>query len=135
MARGGDTIEITYNHPTLGTGAFFPKAGEAATVDLGGIRSADEAAGVDGAGNAIAQLSRVRWSYEVACANDMNGREDIVKAKQLAGSPEPATWTFANINGVIYTGTGWPVGDIQSDDFAATFTLKVSGGGELQKIS
>jgi hypothetical protein len=134
MAVGGDIIEITYNHPTLGSGVIFPKASEDSTYDLGGFRSNDDASMIDGGGNMIDQLNRVRWSFEVAVAWDMNNRSDLDKLTELSGSPVQSEWTFSHINGTVYGGTGKPVGDMQGNGNAATFTLKVSGGGKLKKI-
>jgi hypothetical protein len=37
-AVGGDILEVTYAHETLGSGTFFPKSGEDSTFDLGGFR-------------------------------------------------------------------------------------------------
>jgi hypothetical protein len=37
-------------------------------------------------------------------------------------------------NGAIYKGKGAPVGDIATDSNAGTLTLKVAGGGILEKI-
>lgn len=135
MAVGGDINEVTFNHPTLGTGTFFPKASEDSTFDKGGFRSADDAAMIDGGGNMIDQINRVRWSFEVTCSWDMNTREDVDKIAALAASPVQADWTISHINGSVHTGTGKPVGDIQGNGNAATFTLKVSGGGTMKKIS
>jgi hypothetical protein len=38
------------------------------------------------------------------------------------------------INGAVYKGKGRPVGDIQTDSNAGTMTLKIAGGGTLEKI-
>lgn len=134
MAVGGDITEITYNHPTLGSGVIFPKAAEDNTIDEGGLRSSDDANMVAGNGEMIDQMNRVRWSVESTVAWDMNSREDLDKLVQLASSPVEAEWTFSFINGTVYGGTGKPVGDLQGNSNAVTFTLKVSGGGKLKKI-
>lgn len=134
MAVGGDIIEATYNHPTLGTGVFYPKAAEDTTFDPGGFRSNDDANMIAGNGEMIDQINRVRWSAEMPIANDVNIRLDIEKAIAMAGDPQPATWTFTHVSGVVYQGTGKPVGDLQANMNQATFTLKVSGGGTLSKI-
>lgn len=128
MAVGGDIIEVTYNHPTLGSGTFFPKSSEASTYDTGGFRSKDEANAIDGSGTPIDTMNQVRGFFEVTAANDMNTSKDIEKAAALAASPVPATWTFSVINGVSYSGTGKPVGDLSGDVDKATFKLKVAGG-------
>ena len=133
-AVGGDIKEVTYNHPTLGSGSFFPKAGEDSTYDLGGLRINDDANGIDGAGNAIIQMNMARWSFEIVISHAMNDREEAQKIKDLASNPQPADWTFSHINGAIYGGKGWPVGDLNFNGNAGTATLKVSGGGDLKRI-
>jgi hypothetical protein len=130
----GDIIEVTYNHPTLGSGVFYPKSAEDSTYDLGGFRGADDANMVDGSGATIRQLNRVRWSFEVVCASEMNVRQDLENVTALAASDVEADWTITHINGTVYGGKGAPVGDIQANGNAGTFTLKVSGGGVMKKI-
>lgn len=134
MAVGGDIIEITFNHPTVGSGVIFPKAGEDSTFDTGGFRSNDDANMVAGNGEMIDQMNRVRWSLEATIAWDMNVRGDLEKLVELAESPVEAEWTITHINGTVYGGTGKPVGDMQGNGNAATFTLKISGGNKLKKI-
>lgn len=128
MAVGGDILEITYNHPTLGSGTFFPKSSEASTYDTGGFRSKDEAAAIDGSGTVIDTMNQMRGFFEATVSNDMNVSLDLEKAAALAASPLPATWTFSVVNGVSYSGTGKPVGDLTGDVDKATFKLKVAGG-------
>lgn len=134
MAVGGDILEITFNHPTIGTATFYPKSAEDSTFDLGGFRSNDDANMIDGAGNMIDQINRVRWSFESPIAWDMNSREDLSKLNALAGSPVLADWTISHINGTVWGGKGKPVGDVQGNGNAATSTLKISGSGVLKKI-
>ena len=50
---GGDISEVTYNHSVIGSGVFYPKAGEGNTFDPGGIRNSDDASGIDGSGDMI----------------------------------------------------------------------------------
>jgi len=135
MPTGGDIIEITYNHPTYGTGVLYPKAAEDSTYDFGGIRSSDDENQVDGAGNMIDIMNRKRWFFEDVVGNDMNTREEAEKMNDMAASPELADWTFTHINGTVYGAKGKPVGDIQVNGNAATFQLKISGGGKMAKIS
>jgi hypothetical protein len=133
MATGGDIIEITYNHPTIGSGVIYPKAAEDNTFDLGGVRAADDMAMVDGGGNMIDQMNRGRWSVETLCVNDMNSQNEMEKCNDLAASAVLADWTFTHINGTVYVGKGKPVGDLSNNVNQSTFTLKVSGGGKLKK--
>lgn len=134
MAVGGDILEITFNHPDVGSGVIFAKSAEDSTFDRGGFRSSDDANMITGSGEVIDQMNRVRWSFETVVAWDMNEREDLEKVVALASSTIPADWTFSSINGTVYGATGKPVGDLQGNGNAATFTLKISGGGTMKKI-
>lgn len=133
MATGGDIKEITFNHPTLGSGTIFPKAAEDNTFDLGGYRSDDDDNMIDGAGNMIDKMNLKRWCFEGTIAWDMNIAGDLEKLVALASSPMQASWTFSHINGTVYGGTGKPVGDLKGNGNAATFPIKISGGGILKK--
>jgi hypothetical protein len=133
MATGGDIIEITFNHPTVGSGVLYPKAAEDNTFDLGGFNSADDANMIDGGGNMIDQLNRKRWKVVSLIVNDMNTKLDLEKVEAMAASPVQADWTFSHINGTIYVGTGKPVGDKELNVNQATFQLTVAGGGKLKK--
>ena len=133
-AIGGDIIEVTCNHPTLGDYTFLPKGAEDSTYDLGGFRSADEANNVDGSGAMIDVMNRVRWSFEMTYAWEQITTDDLQNMKALAADPVPGTWTFTHINGTVYSGLGKPVGDIQANGNAGTFSVKISGGNDLEKI-
>lgn len=132
---GGDIIEVTYNHPVIGTGVIFPKAGEDNTYDVGGLRAADDANMITSSGEMIDQMSRVRPFFEIVVANDQNSRLDIDKMVLLAESPIPAKWTFSIINGAVFSIQGKPVGDLQGNVNQATFTLKIAGSNKAKKIS
>ena len=134
MAVGGDILEISFNHPTIGSGTIFPKSNEDSTFDDGGFRSNDDANQVAGNGEMIDQMNRVRWSLETTVAWDMNTRGDLEKLAELAGSPVQADYTISHINGTVYGGAGKPVGDLQGNMNAATFSLKLAGGLKLKKI-
>jgi hypothetical protein len=132
---GGAFTEVTYNHPTLGTGVLFPKSGEDATLDLGGNRSADDANMITANGQMIDQMNYVRGSFEATIANDMSNNLEAEKINALANSPVLADWTMTHTNGAVYAGKGKPVGDIQNNANAATFTLKLAFTGKVSKIA
>ncbi len=132
---GGDIVEITYNHPTLGSGTFSPKSGEDSTYDLGGFRTSDDSAMLSSDGQNIKQINRRRWMFQVLCTWDMNDQTDLENAVSLAGDPIDADWTFTNINGTTYAGKGSVVGEPQGNGNNSTFPLNVSGGGDLVKIA
>ncbi len=133
MAVGGDILEISFNHPTIGSGLLKPKAGEDNTYDVGGIRTGDDANMIDGGGTPILQKNRVRGFFEVVVSNDQNEQEELDKMALLAADPVEAEWTFTIINGTVWGGKGTPVGDLQGNINQSTFTLKVAGK-EFKKI-
>lgn len=65
-------------------------------------------------------------SFQILIANDMNTRQDIEKMAALAASGTPTTWTVTIINGTIWRGVGYIVGDIVGDVDKATVPLKVA---------
>ena len=128
MAKsGGDIIEVTFNHPTIGSGVFYPKSSESSTYDIGGVRTRDDENAIDGSGDPIWTMNRVRGGFEFVIANDMNNAKDIEKLAELHASPVPATWKFTIINGVSYGGSGKPVGDLKGDVDKATVNVKIAG--------
>ena len=133
-SHGGDLVEITFNNSVVGSGAFFAKASEDSTFDPGGYRIDDDMDSISGDGQAIYKKNLKRWSLEAVCAQDMNSREDVDKLVSLAESDIETNWTVEHSNGTVYDGFGKPVGDLQWNANAATFTLKISGSGRMTKI-
>lgn len=129
----GDIVDITFQHPTLGSGVLQAKANEDNSIDLGGFRVADDQNAITGQGTMLESVARSRASIECMVANDNSNREDLQKCVDIAGSPVPATWTFTFIGGSIYRITGKPVGDLAASINTGIFTLKVAGGS-MQKI-
>ncbi len=135
MFAAGDILEISYKHPVIGSGVLFPKAGEDGTFDPGGFRSNDDANMVAAAGQNIRQINRVKWSFESTVAWDMAVQDEVAQMARLSAHPVDADWTFTHINGTIWGGKGSPVGDIQGNTNTGQMSIKLSGGGELKKIS
>lgn len=131
---GGQLTEITWSHPDLGTGTIAPKSNEDSTLDTGGIRSDDEANGIAGDGTAIRKMNIIRWMVETTVANDTNVGKQLEKLAALAGNPKEATFRFTHINGSVYSGSGFPVGDIQASLGNATVKIKFAGSNTLKKI-
>lgn len=132
-ATGGDILEITFNHPTLGSGTIYPKSGEDSTLNLGGFRSEDEDTGIDGSGRMIDKMTRKRWSAECVVAWDNNETLELETIVGLAESPVEADWTITHISGTVWGGKGKPVGDLEGSGMA-TFKFKVAGGLKMKKI-
>lgn len=131
---GGDLIEITCNHPSLGSFTFATKSNESYTLDPGGFRSSDDANMVTGNGSFIDQVNRVRWSFEGPLMADFISNNEIENLPELASSAELGTWTFTHISGVVWRGKGKFVGDLQVDTNTAQITAKLAGGGKLEKL-
>ena len=131
---GGDLLEITVNHPTLGNFTFATKSNESYTMDPGGKRSNDDAGMVTGNGSFIDQVNQVRWSFEGPLMADFDSGNEIDNLPALAESSELGTWTFSHISGAVWRGRGKCVGDIQIDTNTAQLTAKISGGGKLEKL-
>ncbi len=127
MAVGGDITGLTFSHPTIGTGAFYPVAAQGNTFDPGGVRADDNANGVTTNGTPIFVLNFVRGNAVILLEND-GLRKDAYKASELAGSPQNTVFTISVINGDVYKVTGRPVGDINPDINASTFSMKIAGG-------
>ena len=132
---GGDCLELRVNHPVLGEHVFYPKAYEGFTFDPGGIRTNDDVNQVSGDGLSIYQMNRVRGYLELVIANDMNTREDWTFAKRLGASPVEASFVASFINGTSWGFNGKPVGDIQVDTNAATFTMKIAFSGDPNRLA
>ena len=135
MPSGGDIIEISCNHPTIGSLTMYPKSAEDSTYDNGGFRTSDDANMIDGSGKAIWQKNRTRPSFAVKLAWDMSGRGELEFLSAVTSDPQEATWTFTNVNGVIYKLTGTQVGDLNGNGNSSTIDLKVAGSGIMQIIS
>jgi hypothetical protein len=127
-AVGGDIIEVTYNHPTLGTGFFKAVVGEANTFQPGGFMNSDEETGLNAQGGLIIDKTRTRAFFEIVVESDLNVDEDLIRAKALAENTAPANWSISIVNGTIWSGSGVPVGAMDADIKASRFTLKVASG-------
>lgn len=134
MAVGGDIVEITYNHPTLGSGVLYPKAGEDNAYFTGGVLTSSDANMIDGSGNPIWQKNRTRAYFVAVVSNDMNSKNELEKMIQLSADPVPAQWTFTVINGAVYGGEGKPVGEMEGNINQATFPIRVEAG-QFKKVA
>lgn len=133
---GGDLIEVAYNHPTLGSGRWEPKAAEDAEMDPGGRRVEDDDAMITGQGTMIKKLSRVRWSLTSPMIGWGDDPDTLQEMADIAGSVADADFTFTFLDGAVYAGKGTIVGDVKGNKVAGmTNALKFAGGGTLDKIS
>jgi len=133
---GGDITEITYNHPTIGSGVIFCKSNEDGTLELGGYRSNDDDNSSTGNGKMIDQMNFRRASFECPpIAWDMTDVDEQQKLVALAESTVLADWTIDHISGKIWGGKGKPVGDIPGSTNTAQITLKLAFDNKLKQLS
>lgn len=126
MAVGGDIVEISDNHPTLGSFVYKVQTSQDNTYDTGGNRTNDDNSQVTGSAEMIIQINGKLGFFQAVIVNDMS-QKVAERLSQLAGSPVNSTWTFSVINNITYRGSGRPVGDISPNVNNSTLTLKVSG--------
>lgn len=136
-AVGSDVLEVTYNHPTIGSGSLQCKAGEASQIDQGGSRSTDDANFVTGDGSKIEQKTMARSVFELPpVAWDKVDKNELDILSQLAEASVGADWTVSFLDGTIYQMTnGHPVGDIKGDGYAGTIPLILHGDARAKRIS
>jgi hypothetical protein len=123
----GDIVEVTFNHPTIGSGTVFVKSDEDSELDLGGYKSSDDEKGIDSGGNMIDTMTQSRASATMMVSGDLQIREDLEKLQALTADPVLATWTIEHISGAIYQMQGKPVGDVKQALKGATIQLKIAG--------
>ena len=134
MFTAGDILELSYKHPTLGSGTWQIPSSEDGTYSPGGIQSNDDANSVTSNGEMIDTMNVKRWSFEITVAWDMQVRNELEQARKLAASSVPSDWTITHINGTVWGAKGKPVGEIKGNTNKGTMTVKLSGGGQLVQI-
>ncbi len=133
---GGDIVEITYNHPTIGSGTIFCKSNEDGNLEPGGYRSNDDDNASTGDGKRIDQLNwQVPFFEAPPIAWDMTDFNEQDKLSQLAGDPVNADWTITHISGQIWGGKGKPVGQIPGATNSAQVTLKLAFDNKLKPLN
>jgi hypothetical protein len=129
---GGYLMEVTYNHPTVGQGSFYLMTEEDSTLDIGGLRKAEEVK-IDGSGQAVYEMLQKPWTVDGTMSNDFSGDGAMEKAQKLAEATSEADFTFTHVNGSVYAGKGSVVGDFPASA-KGTVPLKFSGSGKLTKL-
>lgn len=132
---GGDILEVSYKHPTLGQGILSVKSDEDSELDLGGFRTADDEKSIASNGEDIPVMTRSRWSATFTMATDFTSELDLQKVSEMAGNAVPGEWTITHISGAVYRGTGRPVGDVKGALKNATTQIKIAGGKIAKLVS
>lgn len=132
----GQLTQITFNHPTLGTGTFAPKSSDDSTINLGGIRSDSGVTDIAGDGQAIRKMNLHRWMVDTTIAFDSTAKSKsgLALLSALAADPAEANWKFTHVSGSVYSGSGFPVDVVDGNLGAATIKIKFEGSNTLQEI-
>lgn len=125
MAVGGDILEVTDNHPTLGSFVYKIVANQDNTYDTGGPRSNDDANAVTSGREAITQINTKLGFLQFMAVNDMTIKV-IERLASLAASTVDSVWTFTAINNITYRGTGRPVGDLSANVNNSQLQVKIN---------
>jgi len=133
---GGQLTQITFNHPTLGTGTFAPKSSDDSTINLGGIRSDSGVTDIAGDGTAIRKMNLHRWMVDTTVAFDSTAmaKSGLSILSALAADAKEAVWKFTHISGSVYSGSGFPVDVVDGNLGTATIKIKFEGSNSLQEI-
>lgn len=123
---GGDTPEITCNHPTLGMFSFEGYGGEDWTYNKSNKVADDDDAAIGANGTFIDKRTSTRDSVSgpVAGSPGDNTFENLVL---LQSDTVLGVWTVANANGSVYKLTGKPVGQIAMSAMDSKIALKIAG--------
>lgn len=135
MYVGGDVLEISFKHETLGSGKLRCKAAEDGTLEKGGLRNNDDENSVTGDGQLILNKNYRRGTWESPpVAWDMTEQKTLDVLSQMAESSLAADWTISHVSGQIWGGNGVPVGDIPGATNTAQITLKLAFNGKVKSL-
>ena len=99
----------------------------------GGFKADDADDNVTAQGVAIKKVNTSLWSATMTCVSD--GRDGLLDYLQdISGSEDDATITVYHLNGAVYSGDGYPVGDISLNTQTGEIALTVKGGGTFDQI-
>jgi hypothetical protein len=129
---GGDTKEVTFNNPDLGSRTYQAKSNEGNTADPGGIRTTE--VGVTGNGVGMYKKNAIPWEQTVLLAFDSKS-DDLDFLASIAGSLKETTITVTINNGAVWQGIGTISGDLKGNTNDSTVPVTLSGGGEFKNIA
>jgi hypothetical protein len=127
MPSGGDIIKAVCVHPDLGTFTFFGKAGEDSTYSTDGYQNDADRGMVDGGGRQILKKTLQLAQFKMTCSWDMATTFEIENMSELSNSTVVSSWTFYNINNVVYKMKGTIVDSIDGNGNTSTIPITVNG--------
>lgn len=128
----GDTLELTINHPTVGSKTFNCKGGEDVQIDFGGYTAERM---VNGNATGHKSLSAKPWKIEGLSLEAMIGDGYQEFLQDVSNDPVDATITYSHINGSVYVGTGSVEADLKGSAKDGYIPCVFSGNGKLEKIA
>ena len=66
---------------------------------------------------------------------DFNANTEVLNFPLLAESSQLSVWTIRHRSGTTWRGTGKFVGDIQFDTNTAQASVKIAGGGRIERLN
>jgi len=133
---GGDLVEINGIDPNLGQLRIFMKAGEDATIDMGGRKTSDSDTNIDTSATFINTMQVKPWKITCTGVYDpiKTTRQELEKGQAFTNTVNEQDWVITWINGVRYAGTGKIVGDFAASFKDNTISITMMGGGILVQI-
>ena len=129
----GDSTELIINHPVFGSRNLEIKAGSDFNYQRGGQQADDDSGNVTAQGVAIKKINAILWMASMTVVTD--GRDGLLDYLQdISSSEDDATITVTHLNGAVYSGDGYPVGDIELNTQSGEISLTVKGGGTFDQI-
>ena len=107
----GDTLEIKFIHPDVGSKIFAVKAGEDITQDLGGYTSELM---VNGNLTGHKSMSAKAWELSGVSLEADAGDGSLEFLQDISDSPKLSTIVWSHINGSVYKGQGTVTGDLKA---------------------
>jgi hypothetical protein len=132
MSASGDTLEITIEHPDVGSRNFSTKADQDVIKDIGGYTAELQ---MNGNGTGHKKMSAKPWELSgiESETDDIAGDQEFLQAVQ--DSPDLATITWQHILGTVYSGQGTLTGDLKHNTNAGYTGLSIMGPGKFKKIA
>lgn len=127
----GDTLELTVQHPTVGSLALAVKAEEDVNVDKGGYSSTTV---MNGNGTGHQQKTAKPWRITGLMLESEPGDGVLEFVQAVQDAPEAAVFTWQHINGTIYKGSGNFEGDLQMNANTGYIPCEISGPGRLKEL-
>jgi hypothetical protein len=133
LINGGYLKELMASNPDAGTKVFNGIKDEDSTYTLAGLTSENMP---DGGGNIVRNMQPKLAKFVCTCSSNMlDNTPGFEYLQACMNSLNPTMWTFTNVNGVTYSGSGVVDGDVELSGNKSTmqFTIVAGGDGFVQQ--